>query len=95
MSKIWTTQKWRGNGVIFPYMDVARPFSRRLRRRVVYLNLSNYPVDKDEAKDVECSPVLCLNLKYYTQKIECKFVIGYNCNVMHNAFTREKLKKYE
>ena len=30
-----TTQKWRGNGVIFPYMDVARPFSRRLRRRVV------------------------------------------------------------
>ena len=60
-----------------------------------YLNLSNCPVDKDEAKDVECSPVLCLNLNYYTQKIECKFVIGYNCNVMHNAFTREKLKKYE
>ena len=24
-----------GNGVIFPYMDVARPISRRLRRRVV------------------------------------------------------------
>ena len=26
----------RENGVIFPYMDVARPLSRRLRRRVVF-----------------------------------------------------------
>ena len=25
-----TTRKWRGNSVIFPYMDVASPFSRRL-----------------------------------------------------------------
>ena len=32
----------RGNGVIFPYMDVARPFSRRLTRRVVLSKSNEY-----------------------------------------------------
>ena len=49
VSHFWPwTWKWRGGGVIFPYMDVATPFSRRLWRRVVFAKFLYYHPNLDE-----------------------------------------------